>query len=273
MNSSENNEKNNYIKSKANYLWQEIKSLSLIAIIAIAIRIFLLEPYYVPTSSMVNSLLIGDYVFATKYNYGYSNYSIPFHPDLFKERVFFKSPNRGDIIIFYLPHSLERYYVKRLIGLPGDKIQLKQGIVYINDIAVHREYTGKYEYEGIFYNKYTEILPNGIKYSVLELPAEYVNSQLLAHNNTEPYYVPEGNYFFMGDNRDNSGDSRSMLGMVEAKYLVAKARFIPYSFAEKLWNPQLGLLGQIKQFWVFITSLRFDRLFHSVYSLVEDERK
>jgi signal peptidase I len=245
-------------------LFEEAKSLAIVVVIALAIRLFVYEPFYVPSGSMMDSLLVGDYVFATKFDYGYSNHSFWGAPNLFQGRVLSKDPARGDIIIFHLPHLENKLYVKRLIGLPGDKIQMKQGIVYINDKEVPRTYVGTYSEDGKTYNKYLETLPNGKKYHVLDLYDNTLGPEQGDYDNTPPYYVPEASYFFMGDNRDESGDSRVHMGPVDEKFLVAKVRIIAYSFAENLWRSDLSFTQQMKHIWTFITSFRSDRFFRSV---------
>ena len=248
-------------------LFDEVKSLSLVVIIAIAIRLFIYEPFHVPSGSMTDTLLVGDYVFATKFDYGYSNHSFWGAPDLFQGRIFYNPPKRGDVIIFHLPHVENKFYVKRLIGLPGDKIQLKQGIVYINDVEVPRNYMGTYTEGGKVYNKYLETLPNGKKYYVLDLYDNTLGPEEGDYDNTPPYYVPGDHFFFMGDNRDESGDSRVHLGTVDAKFLIAKVRIISYSFAENLWRSDLSISEQLKHIWTFITSFRTDRFFRSIDKL------
>ena len=247
-----------------NNLFAEAKSLGVVVFVAVAIRLFIYEPFYVPSSSMTDSLLVGDYVFATKFDYGYSNHSFWGAPNLFEGRIFGSKPKRGDVIIFHLPHVENKFYVKRLIGLPGDKIQMKQGIVYINDVEVPRKYIGTYLEDSKTYNKYMEVLPEGLKYYVLDLYDNTLGPEQGDYDNTPPYYVPEKHYFFMGDNRDESGDSRVHLGTIDEKFLVAKVRLISYSFSETLWRADLSALDQIKHIWTFITSFRSDRFFRFI---------
>jgi signal peptidase I len=254
-------------------LFAEAKSLFIVVVIAVSIRLFVYEPFYVPSGSMMDSLLVGDYVFATKYDYGYSNHSFWGAPNLLNGRIFFTEPTRGDIIIFHLPHLENKLYVKRLIGLPGDKIQLKQGIVFINDVEVPRKYIGTFSEGWKTYNRYLETLPNGKKYYVLDLYDNTLGPDQGDYDNTPPYYVPEGKYFFMGDNRDESADSRAHMGPVDAKYLVAKVKLISYSFKEVLWRSDLSMWEQFKHIWTFILSGNSDRFFRWVDELDEDRKK
>lgn len=245
---------------------KEVKSISFILFIAFLVRVFIMEPFYIPSSSMKDTLLQGDYVFATKYDYGFSKYSMIFvNPDFIKGRVIASNPERGDIIIMRPPHDMTKRYIKRLVGLPGDKIQLKNSLLYVNGVAVKREEIGECKDVDGTYTKYMETLPNGVKYHVLQLKGEANNEMLKYANNTEEFVVPEGKYFFLGDNRDQSGDSRFQLGFVPFENFIAKARFFYFSTGEELWDSKLGFMGQIKQVYYWIRSFRFSRFFRGVY--------
>ena len=143
----------------------EITSFVIVILIALAVRTFCIELFYVPTGSMRATILEGDYIFSTKYNYGYSIYSIPWNPDIFEGRIFDSPPKRGDVIVMRPPHNMEERYIKRLIGLPGDKIEIKNDLIYINDTPIERVEVGSYISEDrVEYIKFKETLPNNTSY-------------------------------------------------------------------------------------------------------------
>jgi signal peptidase I len=254
---------------KTTSLAQEAKSLLLIAIIALFIRTFIIEPFFIPTGSMKQTLLEGEYVFATKYSYGYSKHSFLFlTPQFIKGRFLDTPPERGDIIIFKSNHDNgQKRYIKRLIGVPGDKVQMISGVLYVNDKTVSREYLGNVTGEnGSTYKKYAEILPNGVKYNAYYLPEEKKRGYNTL-DNTKAFNVPEGNYFFMGDNRNESGDSRLDIGFVPFENLIAKAQFMLFSTEKLLWLDHGGFVKQVEQVYHWVASIRWSRLFHSVYGL------
>ncbi len=262
-------------EQKTTSLKQEAKSLLLIAIIALFIRTFIMEPFFVPTGSMKQTLLEGDYPFATKYSYGYSKYSFLFFtPHFIKERFLATEPNRGDIVIFKSIHDNgEKRYIKRLIGIPGDKIQMISGVLYINDKPIDREYVGNITgvdgikgEKGLVYKKYIETLPNGVKYNAYYFPEDKKHG-LNMLDNTKVFNVPEGHYFFIGDNRNESNDSRLDIGFVPFENLIAKAQFIMFSTGKYLWLDHGGFTEQIEQIYHWLASIRWSRLFHSVYGL------
>ena len=262
-------ENNNIDQKDTGMDWKaEVKSLSFILFIALIIRIFVVEPFFIPSSSMKDTLFEGDYVFASKYDYGFSKYSMLFvNPDFIKGRIFAKAPERGDVIIFRPPHNMEQRYIKRLIGLPGDKVQLKNSVLYINGVAVPRDEVGTFEDKEGSYVKYVETLPNGIKYHILQLQNKPHDEIFQMANNTIEFVVPEGEYFFLGDNRDQSGDSRFQLGFVPFANFIAKARFFYFSTSERLWLESSATVDQIKQVYYWLASLRLHRFFNNVYSL------
>jgi signal peptidase I len=202
------------------------KTVGYAIVIALVIRTFLFEPFRIPSGSMIPSLLIGDYLFVAKYSYGYSKYSFPLSPDLFSGRIMESTVKRGDVVVFRPPPSPDLDFIKRIIGLPGDHIQMKQGILYINDVAVTREAIGDYvDEQGNNYTQYIETLPNGVKHRIIEVRGD--GGDL---DNTDVFIVPPGHYFAMGDNRDDSMDSRtSAVGYVPAENLVGKAEIIFFS--------------------------------------------
>ncbi|MDG1437058.1 MAG: signal peptidase I [Rickettsiaceae bacterium] len=250
----------------------EVTSLVLVVILALSIKTCFLELFFVPTGSMNDTILEGDYVFSTKYNYGYSIYSLPFfNPDLFDGRIMAKQPERGDIIIMRPPHNMDLRYIKRLIGLPGDKIQIIDDVTYINDVAVERDEIEKFTNEyGNKFIKFKETLPNGVSFFSYKTPISYRTRYMspdysAMHANYGPYIVEDGHYFFMGDNRDNSGDSRYQLGTVPFRNLIAKGQFIIFSTKENLWDSDASFKEQIFRVKTWLSSIRFKRLFTNLY--------
>lgn len=245
---------------------KEFTSFIFVIILALMIRTFVLELFFVPTPSMKATILENDYIFSTKYSYGYSKYSLPFSPNIISGRILASPPERGDIIIFRPPHRMDIRYVKRLIGMPGDKVQLINDVVYINDKAIERAEIGTYVSEkGKNYIKYKEILPNGVSYFSYKLQ-QHNPSLANPYGNTPIFYVPQDHYFFLGDNRDESGDSRVDLGFVPFENFIAKGQFIIFSTKEKLWNNDIGIVKQILRIGTWIASIRFDRLFMYLYT-------
>ncbi len=212
--------------------WVEtVKTIIYALLIALVIRTFLFQPFNIPSGSMENTLLIGDYLFVEKYAYGYSRYSFPWGlgplGDAWQGRIFGSPPKRGDVVVFKLPSDPSIDYIKRLIGLPGDRIQMMNDRLYINDKIVPQTRSSDYveTLDGYEHHvpRYREMLPGGKSHDVLDRdpngPAD----------NTDVYVVPPGHYFMMGDNRDNSDDSRAGVGYVPAENLVGKAEFIFFS--------------------------------------------
>jgi signal peptidase I len=221
-------------------------------IIALVIRTFLFQPFNSPSGSMKATLLVGDYLFVSKYSYGYSHFSLPFSPPLFNGRIFGSMPQRGDVVVFRLPRDTSTDYIKRVIGLPGDKIQVVDGVVHINGEPVKREAAADFvdTEEGVTeqpVKRWEETLPNGVSYYTLDLV------QNGFADNTQVYTVPAGQYFMMGDNRDNSTDSRfSQVGTVPFENLVGRAQIIFFSVyeGERAWD-----------IWRWPFSVRWSRLF------------
>jgi len=240
-------------KKKESALGENVKVIVQALILALVIRTFLFQPFSIPSGSMMPTLLVGDYMFVSKFSYGYSKYSFPFSPDLFDGRVWTGKPERGDVAVFRLPSNPSVDYVKRVIGLPGDRIQVRNGILYINDQAVPRERDGTFHPQGRYDTGedvpvFRETLPNGVSYDTLDLTSNSPG------DNTREFVVPEGHYFMMGDNRDNSLDSRFDVGYVPLENFVGRANIIFFSIRDDV-SPL--------EFWKWPTDLRFDRLFTS----------
>ena len=185
---------------------ENVKTLFYALVIAVLIRSLFFQPFYIPSSSMEPTLLIGDRIFVKKYSYGYSKHSFPFSPPFFSNRVFDKQPEYGDLVVFKTPADNRTDYIKRLIGMPGDSIQFKDGKLFLNNIEILRTKVNKKHKIrcGSFLpsvNTYKEVLPNGKEYIV-------VYNKVGSMQNTDEYKVPQEHYFFLGDNRDCSKDSR-----------------------------------------------------------------
>ena len=239
-----------------NKIIENLKTLFYALIIALIIRSFLFQPFYIPSSSMEPNLLIGDRLFVSKYSYGYSRHSLPFSPKIYNKRIFAKRPQVGDIIVFKTPADNRTDYIKRLIGLPGDAIQIINGDLYLNDLKITKRKIEdslniKCGDEILNANFYEEILPNGTKYV-----AVYRKDGTML--NTDRFVVPENHYFFMGDNRDCSKDSRflSSVGYVNFNNLVGKGQIIFFSNSIEE--------GSFLKFWKWNKSVRFDRIFKRI---------
>tara|TARA_B100001093_G_scaffold318284_1_gene303635 strand:+ start:5168 stop:5902 length:735 start_codon:yes stop_codon:yes gene_type:complete len=238
------------------FLIENTKTLFYALIIAIIIRSLLIQPFYIPSSSMEPNLLVGDRIFVTKYSFGYSKHSFPFSPSIFKGRLFSNEPERGDVVVFKTPADNRTDYIKRLIGLPGDEIKFVNSNLYLNNSEILKSriskndkiYCGKKNIE-VF--TFEELLPNGKKYNSVYLK-DY------SFENTDTFIVPENHYFFLGDNRDCSKDSRFLtsVGYVHRDNLVGKAQFIFFSSDKSV--------GRIFSFWKWNRSIRFDRFFKKI---------
>jgi len=241
---------------KKNVIIDNIKTLLYALIIAVIIRSLLIQPFYIPSSSMELNLLVGDRLFVTKYSYGYSKHSFPFSPPVFKGRIFESYPKRGDIIVFKTPSDNRTDYIKRLIGLPGDTIQFIDGNLYINNnqillTLINNNDTLYCGSQQINVSTFEEKLSNRNSYLV-----SYRND--VSYKNSDKYIVPDNHYFFLGDNRDCSKDSRflSEVGYVHKDNLVGKAQFIFFSSNSRK--------GSIFQFWKWPNIIRNDRFFKSL---------
>lgn len=270
LNNYMSEEKDLFSEKKDSKFAQDLVSFILILIAAFLIRSFLVEPFYVPSGSMRSTLLEGDYVVTTKYNYGFSNDSFSLiSPKLFKGRVLASQPKRGDIVVFKNPdYALNTYFVKRVIGLPGDKIQVKDSQVYINGQAIKREFADYYISEdNKEYLRFLETLPNGVQYYTLELKDEDKSVFAKHAENTGIYYVPKNKFFMMGDNRDESNDSRAQLGMISFDNLVGKPQLIFFSTPVKIFENGFFTLQIFKNFVLWFHEIRFSRLFNNLYNL------
>ena len=235
---------------------ENIKTLIYALIIAIIIRSFFIQPFYIPSSSMEPNLLVGDRLFVTKYTYGYSKHSLPFSPPIFKGRIFSNEPERGDVIVFKTPADNRTDYIKRLIGLPGDKIQFIDSNLYLNNSEILKSRISKSDiiYCGqktIDVYTFEELLPNGKKHNTVYL-------KNFPFQNSDIFEIPNDHYFFLGDNRDCSKDSRflSSVGYVHKDNLVGKAQFIFFSSDKNI--------GNFFSFWKWHQSLRFKRFFKKI---------
>ncbi|MET0406933.1 MAG: signal peptidase I [Hyphomicrobium sp.] len=224
--------------------------------IAMFVRVFFYQPFNIPSGSMKETLLIGDYLFVSKLSYGYSKFSFPFSPDLFSGRIFGAEPKRGDVAVFKLPRDNSTDYIKRVIGLPGDEIQMKDGQLFINGQGVPKVAAGEFSTWEDGRERtipvFEETLPNGVKYQVLDSDPNG------PYDNTGVYKVPPGHYFMMGDNRDNSTDSRvrSAVGFVPYENFIGRAEII--FFSAKVDGP-----GSIHWWapWTWPFDIRWNRFF------------
>ncbi|GLS32996.1 signal peptidase I [Mesorhizobium albiziae] len=218
-------------------------------LLALVIRTLLFQPFSIPSGSMRPTLLEGDYLFVTKWAYGYSRHSLPFSPPIFSGRIWGSEPARGDVVVFKFPPNPSLDYIKRVVGLPGDRIQVQNGQLIINGVPVPREKVGEINNPDITevnrpVDVYRETLPNGVSYETLDLTPNGIA------DNTREFVVPEGNYFMMGDNRDNSTDSRfsppSGVGFVPAENLVGRANIIFFSIADGASPLELWRWGSVR---------------------------
>ena len=243
----ENKEDNNKEKKENIYL-----TVLYALLLALAIRSFLYEPFHIPSGSMKPTLVEGDFILVSKFEYGYSRYSFPFGLPLFKGRIMdFKKPERGDVIVFRLPSNPRINYIKRLIGLPNDKIIIKNNNLYINGEEIKNTYIDQYldEKNSIYLPKYKETINNK------EINVLHANPMMIRTPQADgEFIVPEGYYFFMGDNRDNSLDSRfPETGFIPYENIVGEAKIIFFSKNDSLFK-----------FWKIFTIIRYDRLFNVI---------
>ena len=240
---------------KTGGLGEMIRTILIAVGIALFIRTFAYEPFNIPSGSMIPTLLVGDYLFVSKLSYGYSRHSLPLSLPLIPGRILFSEPERGDVAVFKLPTDNRTDYIKRIVGLPGDTIQVKGGILHINGEAVKRRQVENFRDEDRFgrpadVKQYVETLPNGREHRVLEISDDQPN------DDTGVYRVPEGHYFAMGDNRDNSVDSRfPRVGFIPRDNLVGRADVIFYS---------TGATADVWEVWKWLPATRFGRLLDGI---------
>jgi signal peptidase I len=214
-----------------------VKTIVYALAIALVLRVLLLQPFTIPSASMEPNLYEGDYIIVSKWNYGYSRHAMPWSPPLFEGRIFGSQPDRGDVVVFKLPQDNRTDYIKRVIGLPGDRIQMIGGQLHINGEAVEDVPAGSLRIDGPFgpmdAAQIDETLPEGRTFRIQDFGRGF------DLDDTQVFEVPEGYYFMMGDNRDNSIDSRADVGLVPEENLVGKAQIVLFSWepGASLWNP------------------------------------
>ncbi len=252
-------------KKSAGGVVDTIKTVVYAVLIALVVRTVAFEPFNIPSGSMIPTLLVGDYLFVSKFSYGYSRYSLPFGLPLFSGRIFFHPPERGDVIVFKVPTDNSTDFIKRVIGLPGDRIQVRQGELYIDDKLVPRQKVRDEQCPDNGFDMcvlYSETLPNGVTHPIIKKTDQGIV------NNTKVFTVPDGEFFMMGDNRDNSSDSRVAFGAnldmrsedqlryVPAENLIGKAQFIFFSTdgSARLW-----------EFWRWPFAIRYGRLLTRIH--------
>jgi signal peptidase I len=258
------------VRRQPNVWVENIKTIVYAGLIAIAVRTVAFEPFNIPSGSMVPTLLVGDYLFVSKYSYGYSKFSLPFSPPLFSGRIFGSVPKRGDVAVFKYPRDTSTDYIKRIVGLPGDRIQMKQGQLYINGQECPREPLGSYDTnDGGYLQRerlYVETLPNGVRHDILKATdgtdasrrPGFDPAKDFDPNNTIEYVVPPDHIFAMGDHRDNSADSRFMnqVGFVPIENLVGRAEILFFSVdSEHPWY----------EIWWWPFDIRWSRLLQRIH--------
>ncbi len=241
---------------KKNIIIDNLKTLFYALIIALIIRSLLIQPFYIPSSSMEPTLLVGDRLFVTKYSYGYSKHSFPFSPPILSKRIFSKEPKRGDVVVFKTPVDDRTDYIKRLIGLPGDKIRFINSNIHLNNEKISKLLIS--ENDTIFCGSKTIDVFTYEENITPEKTHKTVYLKNFSYQNSDIFTVPDDHYFFLGDNRDCSKDSRFLtsVGYVHKDNLVGKAQFIFFSSDKKI--------GSFIEFWKWHKSIRFKRTFNVI---------
>lgn len=238
---------------KSNTFLSNAKSISVAVFIALLIRSFIAEPFNIPSGSMKPNLLVGDFIFVSKWSYGYSRHSLPFSIPLIPNKIFSKMPKRGDVVVFKTPQDNRTDYIKRVIGLPGDKIKIINGEIYLNNKTVIRKKMKDFidrDKKSLTKRarKYKEYFDN-LNFDVLDIMDNGIA------DNTELFIVPEGHFFVMGDNRDNSQDSRfKTVGFIPVNNLIGKARFIFFSLEN----------SRFLEIWKWPNAIRGSRIFSTI---------
>ncbi len=237
-----------------NSIISNLKSILIAVFIALVIRSLIAEPFNIPSGSMKPNLLVGDFIFVSKWSYGYSKHSFPFSMPIIPGKIFSKMPHRGDVVVFKTPQDNRTDYIKRVIGLPGDKILIRQGNIILNDKLINRKKIEDFidtdknssikrirKYKEYLFDKEIEVL-------------DITDDGIV--DNTQQFSVPEGYFFVMGDNRDNSQDSRfiNTVGFIPIENLVGKARFIFFSLEN----------SRFLQIWKWPKAIRTERLFKTI---------
>lgn len=243
-------------QSKTGGAVETLKTVLYAMLIAGMVRTLAFEPFNIPSGSMIPTLLVGDYLFVSKSAYGYSRYSLPFGPEIGHGRLFGKMPERGDVVVFKKPKENKIDYIKRVIGLPGDRIQMIEGVLNINGVPVKRQRIADYvdrDRDSVLRSpQFIETLPNGREHRIIEYFGDSGPK-----DNTEEYVVPPDHYFMMGDNRDNSQDSRYLdqVGYVPFDNLVGKAEILFFSVdgSASFW-----------EVWKWPFAIRYERLFEGI---------
>lgn len=247
----------NYASFKKTRTWKEAIGFINAFIVAMVIRTFLFQPFSIPSGSMYPTLEVGDFLFVNKFKYGYCNHTFPFSPPLMESRIFSSEPKIGDVVVFNNPKDEGKDYIKRLVGKPGDRIQVKDGVLHINGMAVKLERIDDYHMvdeitgEFLVLPHYIETLPNGVRHPILKARAMGLGRL----DNTPEFIVPSGHYFMMGDNRDNSLDSRvpEKVGFIPEKNLIGRAEILFFSTNASWYEP-----------WKWPFGLRYHRLLNMI---------
>ena len=240
------------MKNKNNFI-SNLKSVLFAIFIALLIRSFIAEPFNIPSGSMKPNLLVGDFIFVSKWSYGYSKHSLPFSMGWSDKKLFSRIPNRGDVVVFKNPEDNRTDYIKRVIGLPGDKIKIVNGEIILNDSNIIRKKMNDFidnddQSSMKRVRRYKEYIDN-LNFNILDI----MDNGIV--DNTETFIVPEGHFFVMGDNRDNSQDSRfKTIGYIPFDNLVGKARFIFFSLEN----------SRFLEIWKWPMAIRGSRIFKTI---------